>query len=214
MSDYNSGLNNFDIVYYINLEHRTDRYEHINKELAKTNIDSNKINKINGIYIKGFGILGCAKSHILALEQFLATPDNIQTCIIFEDDFTFTKSIEEINELINNFFNNVKEYDILMLASNTIQEEPTEYSFITKIINAQTLSGYSVSKKFVSTLLNNYKSSVQILEYIGYKVHNYCFDIFMKQLQPNSQWYCLNPKIGKQIKSYSDIENQIVNYDC
>ena len=214
MSNYNSGLNNFDIVYYINLEYRTDRYEHINKELSKTNIDSNKINKINGVYIKDFGILGCAKSHILALEQFLATPDNIQTCIIFEDDFTFTKSLDEINELINNFFNNIKEYDVLMLASNTIQEEETEYSFITKIINAQTLSGYSVSKKFANTLLNNYKSSVQILEYIGYKVHNYCFDIFMKQLQPISQWYCLNPKIGKQIKSYSDIENQIVNYDC
>jgi len=214
MSDYNSGLNNFDIVYYINLEHRTDRYEHINKELAKTNIDPNKINKINGIYIKDFGILGCAKSHILALEQFVVTPDNIQTCVIFEDDFTFTKSIEEINELIDKFFNNIKEYDVLMLASNTIHEEPTEYSFITKIINAQTLSGYSVSKKFVSTLLNNYKSSVQILEYFGYKVHNYCFDIFMKQLQPSSQWYCLTPKIGKQIKSYSDIENQIVNYGC
>jgi GR25 family glycosyltransferase involved in LPS biosynthesis len=214
MSDYNSGLNNFDIIYYINLDHRTDRYDHINKELSKTNIDPQKINKITGIYMKDFGILGCAKSHILALEQFLATPDNIQTCIIFEDDFTFTKSFEEINILINNFFNNIKEYDVLMLASNTIQEELTEYSFITKIINAQTLSGYSVSKKFAPTLLNNYITSVNILEYIGYKVHNYCFDIFMKQLQPTSLWYCLNPKIGKQIKSYSDIENQIVNYNC
>ena len=36
----------------------------------------------------------------------------------------------------------------------------------------------------------------------------------MKKLQPISNWYCLNPKIGKQIKSYSDIENAIVDYDC
>ena len=112
------------------------------------------------------------------MEQFLATPDNIHTCIIFEDDFTFTKPFDEINSLIDMFFNNVKEYDVLMLASNTIQEEPTEYSFITKIINAQTLSGYSVSKKFANILLNNYTTSVNILEYIGYKVHNYCFDIY------------------------------------
>jgi hypothetical protein len=32
----NKGLDNFDIVYYINLEHRKDRYEHITKELEKT----------------------------------------------------------------------------------------------------------------------------------------------------------------------------------
>jgi GR25 family glycosyltransferase involved in LPS biosynthesis len=164
--------------------------------------------------MKDFGILGCAKSHILALEAFLSTSDNIQTCIIFEDDFTFTKTQDEINDLINLFFNNIKEYDVLMLASNTLHEEETEYSFITKIINAQTLSGYSISKQFAPTLLKNYKESVQILEYIGYKVYQYCFDIYMKQLQPKSLWYCLNPKIGKQMKSYSDIENQIVNYEC
>jgi len=39
----NKGLNNFDIVYYINLSHRKDRYIHINNELSKTNIDPNKI---------------------------------------------------------------------------------------------------------------------------------------------------------------------------
>lgn len=210
----NQGLDNFDIVYYINLEHRKDRYEHITQELNKTNIQSSKINRINGVYLKNFGILGCAKSHILALEAFLNTSNDIQNCIIFEDDFTFTKSQTEINDLINIFFNNIEYYDVLMLASNTLNEVKTSYPFITKIIDAQTLSGYSVSKKFAPILLNNYKTSVSILEKIGQKVHNYCFDIYMKQLQPNSLWFCLNPKIGKQMESYSDIENRIVSYDC
>ena len=214
MSEYNSGFNNFDIIYYINLEHRTDRHEHINNELLKTNIDLSKINKINGIYLQNFGCLGCSKSHILALEAFLETPDNVQNCVIFEDDFTFTKPQDEINELINSFFNNIKEYDVLMLASNTLREIETEYSFLTKIIDTQTLSGYSVSKKFAPTLLNNFKESVRMLEHIGYRVYNYCLDIYMKQLQPISLWYCINPKIGKQIQSYSDNENQIVNYEC
>lgn len=208
------GLNNFDVIYYINLSHRTDRFEHINSELAKTNIDKEKINKIEGVYKKDFGILGCAKSHILALEAFLKTPVSCKNCIIFEDDFTFTHSQDIINDLIDQFFDKVKSYDLLMLASNTLNEMPTPYPFITKIIDAQTLSGYCVHRNFAPVLLNNYKESVEKLEKIGYKVHPYCFDIYMKQLQPYSKWFCLKPKIGKQVESYSDIENRVVDYDC
>jgi len=36
----------------------------------------------------------------------------------------------------------------------------------------------------------------------------------MKRLQPFTNWYALNPLIGKQIDSYSDIENKVVSYDC
>ena len=38
----NKGLDNFDIVYYINLEHRKDRYEHITKELKNKLTDDNE----------------------------------------------------------------------------------------------------------------------------------------------------------------------------
>ena len=53
---YNNGLNNFDTIYYINLVHRKDRYINITNQLKKTNIEPNKINRINGLYIKDFGI--------------------------------------------------------------------------------------------------------------------------------------------------------------
>lgn len=209
---YLDGLNNFDIVYYINLKHRIDRLNNINNELNKTNITKNKINKIEGIYYETFGILGCAKSHILALEKFILS--NKDNCIIFEDDFIFTENQTKINDLINNFFNQVKSYDILMLSSNIIKDTQTDYSFITKILDAQTLSGYCVNKKFAPILLNNFKESIYLLENYKTKVPNFCFDIYMKILQPSYNWYCTNPKIGKQIKSYSDIENNIVDYNC
>jgi GR25 family glycosyltransferase involved in LPS biosynthesis len=129
----NNGLNNFDIVYYINLKHRKDRFEHINKELEKTNIDKNKINRIDGIYYKTFGILGCAKSHILALESFIKSGK--KNCIIFEDDFEFTQEQDVINSLINDVFNNLK-FDVLMLSANTQNEEPTSFSFVTKFCSS------------------------------------------------------------------------------
>jgi glycosyl transferase family 25 len=209
---FTQGLNNFDVIYYINLKHRTDRFNHINNELTKTNIDKNKINRIEGVYIKDFGILGCAKSHILALIEFIKSSH--ETCIIFEDDFEFTQDQNTINNLINRFFNEVTDFDVLMLASNILNAQLTNFEFITKIIDAQTLSGYAINKKFALKLLNNYQTSVLLLEQVGYKVHHLCFDIYVKQLQPNNNWFCLNPRIGKQIKSYSDIENKVVDYNC
>jgi GR25 family glycosyltransferase involved in LPS biosynthesis len=209
---YNEGLNNFDIVYYINLKHRTDRLENITEQLNKTNISKDKINRIEGIYYKTFGILGCAKSHVLALEEFIKSGKD--TCIIFEDDFFFSKDQDFINNLINTFFNSIDSYDVLMLSSNILNSQKTDYDFLIKILDAQTLSGYSVSKSFAPTLLYNFKESIRFLENYGVKVHQFCFDIYMKKLQPFSNWYCLNPRIGKQCKSYSDIENNIVDYDC
>jgi len=209
---YNNGLNNFDTIYYINLVHRKDRYINITNQLKKTNIEPNKINRINGLYIKDFGILGCAKSHCMALETFIKSKK--ENCIIFEDDFEFTKEQDFINTLIDRVFNELKTFDVLMLSANILNSNTTNLNFITKILDAQTLSGYAVSKSFAPILLNNYRESIALLEKIGSKVHSYCFDIYMKKLQPHSKWYCLYPTIGKQIESYSDIENMVVKYDC
>jgi GR25 family glycosyltransferase involved in LPS biosynthesis len=206
------GLDHFDIIYYINLNHRTDRLENIKRQLKKTKIESNKINRISGIYMKDFGILGCAKSHILTLEEFIKSDKD--NCLILEDDFCFTESQDLINNLIDQVFNNKIEYEVLMLSCNILNSQETEYPFLIKILDGQTLSGYSVSKKFAPILLNNFKESVFLLEQAKVKVHPLCFDIYMKRLQPTSKWYCLNPRIGKQIESYSDIENKVVEYDC
>ena len=209
---YREGLNNFDIIYIINLEHRKDRLDHVTNELSKTNIDPNKVKRIDAIYCPHFGALGCAKSHLLALEDFINSGKD--TCIIFEDDFIFTEPQNIINDLINEVFNNVINFDVLMLSSNTLVEETTNYPFITKIIDAQTLSGYAVNKKFSQILLNNYKESINLLEPLGYGYPYYCVDMYMKKLQPVSEWYCIKPKIGKQCTSYSDILKIDVDYGC
>jgi len=213
MEKYTDGLNNFDIIYYINLEHRKDRLTHITSELEKTNIDPNKISRIDAVYYPDFGCLGCSKSHYLALEHFINSGK--ETCVILEDDFEFTQNQNTINDLINQFFNTVNgNFDVLMLASNTYVEQQSEHPFITKIIDAQTTSGYAVSKQFAPILLSNYRESIQQLETIGYKVSDFCIDIYSKKIQPNSKWYCIYPKIGQQLPGYSDIENQHVNYQC
>jgi GR25 family glycosyltransferase involved in LPS biosynthesis len=211
-TNYTEGLNNFDIIYIINLEHRKDRLNHITNELSKTNIDPSKIKRIDAINCPHFGALGCSKSHLLALEDFINSSKD--TCIILEDDFIFTEPQNTINDLMNEVFNNVINFDVLMLSSNIVLQQTTNYPFITKIIDAQTLSGYAVSKKFAHILSNNYKESINLMESLGYEYPDYCIDMYIKKLQPVSEWYCINPKIGKQVQSYSDILKIDVDYGC
>jgi GR25 family glycosyltransferase involved in LPS biosynthesis len=210
----NNGFNNFDMVCYINLEHRSDRLEHITRELSKTNIDKNKINRIEGLYLKDFPILGCAKSHCLALEKFLASSEDIKGCLILEDDFEFTVEQVKVNELINRAFNELGYFDVLMLSSKTFKERKVlGMDFVTKIDDAQTLSGYVVSRHFAPVLLENFKESVTNLEKkYGVIQSNFCVDMNMKKLQPISEWYCIKPKIGKQMMSFSDNEKMFANY--
>ena len=136
------GFNNFDLVYYINLNHRTDRLNHITNEIKKTNIDESKVHRIEAIY-EDYGALGCSKSHCVALENFINSPETNQTCVILEDDFEFTQSQNIVNDLIDNVFNNdVKDFDVLMLSSNTFRElYTTKFNFVTRIMDAQTTSG-------------------------------------------------------------------------
>ncbi len=208
------GFNNFDLVYYINLNHRTDRLNHIINEIKKTNIDESKVHRIEAVYVPDFGALGCSKSHCIALENFINSPETNQTCVIFEDDFEFTQPQSVVNDLIDNVFtNDVKDFDVLLLSSNIYSELKTEFNFVTRILKGQTTSGYVVSRKFAPILLKNYNEGYDLLSETKHRP-NYSIDMYMQILQPNSKWLCLSPKIGKQMESYSDIEKCTYNYNC
>lgn len=213
------GFNNFDILYYINIDHRTDRKQQLLNELSKTNIDFNKINRIDAIHTPHFGQLGCSKSHIKALEMFLKTDDTVQNCLILEDDFEFILSIDEINIMIDNFFYDIKNFDVLMLSYNNICEanERTDFHYLIRILDNLSMSGYCVSKKYAKRLLDNYVNGVEKLNYhyktFNNKVQDYYLDMYNRQLINNSLWFGFIPKIGKQRLSYSDIENKIVDYN-
>lgn len=207
------GLNNFDIVYYINLDYRKDRLEHIKSELAKTNINECKIHRIAGTHIPHLGCLGCSKSHIKALEAFLATTDNIQTCIIFEDDFTFSMPLENVNQMINAFFRDISDFDVLMLSSNVQAKQNTAFDYIIKILDTLSFSGYVVHKRYAKQLLDNFKEGASKLEALGRREHDYHLDIYIRNLNiSSSKWYALQPAIGKQYASYSDIEHGFRNW--
>ena len=54
-------------VIYINLEHRTDRYNEISEQLEKMKINKSMIHFIKAYEHKNCGHLGCVISHMNAL---------------------------------------------------------------------------------------------------------------------------------------------------
>lgn len=197
-----------DMIYYINLEHRTDRNKQILEQFEKYNITS--FERVNAIRTPK-GCIGCSLSHIKTLETFIKSPH--ETCIVLEDDFEFTMSREDCANTFNRFFHDMQDnWDIVMLSSNTKQWDSFN-SYLVKCIRAFTTSGYMINKQFAKVLIENMKEGVNLL------IHNtipplYALDVYWMKLQPVSRWYIFNPKMGKQSSGFSDIENIYVNYNC
>ena len=158
------------------------------------------------------GALGCTKSHIKALETFIANPA-WKTCIVFEDDFTFYDSSQANNNtLLHKFFIHFTDWDMLLLASNQhINPTPTEVPRVNKVNKSQTASGYLTHKDVAQKILDNFKESAKLLEISGNKPLH-ALDMYWEKL--GLVRYSFTPNMGYQYASMSDIENKHVDYGC
>jgi glycosyl transferase, family 25 len=203
-------LDKIDQIYYINLEKRKDRLALIKEEIKKISPNLEKVSRINAIE-KENGAIGCGLSHIKALE--LAIEKNYNQIIILEDDFEFTKSVEEINYQINYLLNKVDDYNICSLSANIKRVKPYKNN-VYIACDIQTTSSYIIHKRFFKILLDNFKEAVSIMEK-NYKYTQAEIDVNWKKLQgKDKKFYVFRPVLGKQRSGYSDIEKKHVNYNC
>ena len=210
---YNINTDKFDItkyidkVIYINLEHRLDRKQEIEGELNTFNIPYERFNAIS---VKNHGILGCNKSHLEVLR--LAKHNNYKNILIFEDDFKFIVSKEEFEKNISLLFEHNVDFDICMLSYNLTKSDNIDSniiysSFLTKVINVHTTSGYIVNEKMYDRLINLYEYANPLLEQT--REHwKYALDQIWNDLNPTSKWYSFTQRIGIQRPSFSDNSNQ------
>jgi hypothetical protein len=205
-------LNYFDKIYYINCDHRTDRLNHINNVLLSLNVDFKKVVRISGVFINENGSLGCAKSHLFALNDI--RKNNYQKSLIMEDDFV-PIDYETFNLKVSKLFNKdeIKEWEVVMLSGNIKKSSPSIYSEFHKVEDVQTTSSYSIDIKMVDRLIENFEESCTLLQN-GVDRNLCAIDQNWKKLQKVSKWYIFYPVIGRQIDDYSDIEKRIVNYKC
>ena len=197
------------IFYFINLDRRTDRLKEILGEMEKMEIPKEKIIRIQAFEHK-IGIVGCVKSHISAINHFIASGKN--NCMIMEDDFEFTATKEKVNEVLRNIFRSGTHIDCLMLAGNSncvLEIDTTQKIYLQRIFAATTTAGYILDKKYAPALVNNFQEGLAKQEKwitaFGEPENAFNLDYYWIYEQISKQYYFTVPKLGKQRDSPSDI---------
>jgi glycosyl transferase family 25 len=209
-------MDQLDAILYINLEHRTDRREHLEAEFKRMEIPAEKIHRINAIRNQ-LGALGCTMSHLKALKLVEENP-GWQRVLIMEDDFTFKgETFSDFNHPLSDFFYKFdkKGWDVFLPSYNhwNAQVKDTVYKQYKKVIYSQTTSSYIFHRDYLETLKANFKASAEGLIRHG-KNPQYCLDINWTRLQPEGRWYLITPALGHQYDNHSDIEGRVVRYGC
>jgi glycosyl transferase family 25 len=193
-----------DHVLYINLNHRTDRKEHVEHQLKILGITGTRIPAT----LHKNGALGCIMSHIRCIEH--AKQNQWKSVYVMEDDITFTNP-DAFKTSLSYFLNESIHWDVLLLGSNMAPPFQQIHEYYARVFNAQTTTGYIVKEHYYDTLLKNFNESLALLTKFSNK-SLYAIDMYWKRLQHKDQWYILTPLTIVQLPGFSDIENNYTDY--
>ena len=197
----------FEHTLFINLDHRKDRLEHVEKEFEKMEIQGERFNAIK----TASGAVGCTLSHIKCLE--IAKERDYEQVFICEDDITFTNP-ELFKQNIEKFcMNEDIMWDVLIIGGNNVPPYKQYYDYCARVFNCQTTTGYIVKQDFYDTMIKNFKEGVVNLMRDPANKRMFAIDIYWKKLQMENFWYMITPPTVTQYENYSDIENRNLNYD-
>lgn len=191
---------------YINLEHRIDRKEHVEKELDSIGI---KAKRFNAIQMEN-GAIGCSMSHLKILQD--AKNNQLDHVLIVEDDITFLDS-ELFKSQINRFFElHGNKWDVILFAGNNIPPYEKIDDTCVKVSHCQTTTGYLVNGHYINILAQNIKMGLTHLLNKPNEKNKFAIDRFWFILQGASNWFLITPLIVVQREDYSDIEQKVTNY--
>jgi GR25 family glycosyltransferase involved in LPS biosynthesis len=196
-------------VFVINLDSRTDRWEHALCEFDKLGCTVERLSAIPHYD----GAIGCTMSHIKCLE--LALERGYEYVTICEDDITFTKPNTFLDSLRKFENSPPKQWDILLLGGVVYSDDGHSYDIIEKfyarVYYCQTTTGYIVSRHYMPTLLDNFRSGLKQYFETGNRGSS-AIDCYWKQLQCRDLWYFLTPPTVIQYGNWSNIENSHTDY--
>ena len=193
-----------DCIFYINLDHQTDRRDEIEKELRPiAELLGYPTERFPATFHFSIGAVGCIKSHIAVLKE--ARHRNYRRVLIVEDDFKWNFSPEQICESLKEI-ETLTSFNVCMLAANVKESLPCMQKNIRYILEAETGAGYIVNSTYFDVLISAFQEALPKLEKTN-EHWNYALDVVWKPLQKQHQWICIHPLLGKQRDSYSDCSN-------
>lgn len=206
MSNINS-IDDIKHAYYINLDHRVDRKEHVESQLNKIGINAQRFNAIK----MENGAVGCSMSHLKILQDSLK--NNVEHVLIVEDDITFLDPelfIKQFNTFLQLHGNN---WDVVLIAGNNMPPYDNIDDTCIKVSRCQTTTGYLVNGHYIKNLIQNIKMSITHLIQKPNEGKLFAIDKFWFSLQQADRWYLIIPPTVVQREDYSDIEKRVTNYE-
>ena len=192
--------------FFINLNHRTDRKQHVEKQLRSVGISSPV--RFSAIRLPN-GAIGCGMSHLRCLEH--ARNNAWDHVLIVEDDIQFLDPSLFVNQM-NAFLQNQKEWDVLLLGGNNVPPYREVDTTCVQVSFCQTTTGYLVKNHYFETLINNIRLGISHLIREPNNRIMYAIDKFWILLQRQDKWFLIIPLTVTQREDYSDIERMPTNY--
>ncbi len=236
----NTGGTHFSLehVYYINLDHRTDRKRQIEAEFAKHSINATRFSAFDAMdpanqdELKGCyepidvcrGSYGCWKSHYDLIS--FAIDQNLSHIAIFEDDFQFVdewKTSHRVKDIIEKAISKLNDWDVVGLAFSLLDVPGSSMRFcdeslaaldenmhLMKIEKASAATGYIVNGRYLTTLRDVLSPEKCPVKQDRHRFRN---DVCWQPLMKEDMWFAFDPQPGKQRHSFSNIEQESKNYD-
>jgi len=194
----------FDEIYCINLDERTDRWEHAQAEFEKAGI-KDRVIRFSAIRDND-GRVGIIKSNLGIVK--LAKKKGLKNVLVFEDDVEFivdnpqeilTKSLEQVGDL---------DWKLFYLGANTHNKLIKIKTNLILLKNSFAVHSMAYNEKIYDTFIRRYEGITKITS------HSDILDVYFAQ-HFQEKYICLmvNPMMTTQMNSYSDIEKKVVNYD-
>jgi len=202
-----TSLEDINHAFYINLDHRTDRKEHVTGQL--TNLGLQGFERFNAIKMEN-GAVGCSMSHLKILQT--AVQNNWDHVLIVEDDITFLDQALFKTNFETFLQRNGNNWDVILFAGNNMPPYDTIDDVCIKVKRCQTTTGYLVNGHYIKKLMENVKMGLTQLMYKPASHAMYAIDKFWFVLQAVDKWYLIIPPTVVQREDYSDIEKKRTNY--
>jgi glycosyl transferase, family 25 len=193
----------FDKIYCVNLDKRKDRWEQVQKEFKKHNLNVERFSAIEGnpdnIPTKIVsGHVGCVLSHYNIIKK--AEEENLEQILILEDDVVFDENLQEKFKMF--ITQTPKDWDMLYFGGNHNHEPLKKISEnVYKVHNTYTTHAYAIRKSVFPVVLKMFPK-------LSHEV-----DVMYSVLQRSFECFVFRPHIAWQRDGYSDILEREVNYD-
>ena len=197
-----------DAIYVVNLEHRTDRWNHISGVLDALDVEYVRWEASYGKdvpttphevrHISKLGAIGCRDSHIKIAKDAIAK--GCRSYLVFEDDAVFTGGSPMDLRTACALWKSVQpaEWDLFYLGGNKLRQDENPLGGLTHAADIFCTHAYMASDRMAHKIVRDAANS-------GIPIDEY----FRTVQNQDGQSFALNRSLFGQMDDYSDIEQTV-----